>query len=87
MAATKLLRRITRLFNKDYKVYASAWDLSKPMFTGSSKAVVAYCKGYCDARQATYTFYVQLPKPDKTGIAGHMVMFGSQYNNWAGGDD
>ena len=58
-----------------------------PMFTGSREAVLAYCDGYCDGRQATYTFYIKSPRPNKEGICGFMVMFGKQYNNWDSNDD
>ena len=58
-----------------------------PMFTGSREAVLAYCDGYCDGRQATYTFYIKSPRPNKEGICGFMIMFGKQYNNWDSNDD
>ena len=58
-----------------------------PMFTGSREAVLAYCDGYCDGRQATYTFYIKSHRPNKEGICGFMIMFGKQYNNWDSNDD
>ena len=58
-----------------------------PMFTGSREAVLAYCDGYCDGRQATYTFFIKSPRPNKEGICGFMIMFGKQYNNWDSNDD
>ena len=69
-----------------YMVFTSHMD-KVPVFTGSRDAVLAYCDGFCDGRQATYTFYIKSPRPNKEGICGFMVMFGKQYNNWDSNDD